>query len=225
MSGVYWGLTALYLLGELDRLDAGVVTEWVLLCQAPSGGFGGSERHDAHILYTLSALQILALYDKLDLVDADRVASCMCSLLPMPAAPCLLPLLSRSHCYCPPQPAAGLGTVPLTLACCLSPSLRCLHADVAGLQQPDGSFFGDEWGEVDTRFSYCALNALWLLDRTDAIDVPRAVQYLARCRNFDGGFGCRPGNESHAGQVFTCVAALDIAGRLDVVDRDLLCWW
>lgn len=33
------------------------------------------------------------------------------------------------------------------------------------------------------------------------------------------------GNESHAGQVFTCVAALDIAGRLDLVDRDLLCWW
>lgn len=24
-------------------------------------------------------------------------------------------------------------------------------ADVAGLQQQDGSFWGDEWGEVDTR--------------------------------------------------------------------------
>ena len=31
------------------------------------------------------------------------------------------------------------------------------------------------------------------------------------------------GNESHAGQVFTCVAALGIAGRLDLAD--LLCWW
>ena len=30
-------------------------------------------------------------------------------------------------------------------------------AYVAGLQQEDGSFFGDEWGEIDTRFSYCAL--------------------------------------------------------------------
>ena len=35
----------------------------------------------------------------------------------------------------------------------------------------------------------------------------------------------RTGNESHAGQVFTCVAALAIAGRLDLADRDLLCWW
>eukprot|EP01026_Neomeris_dumetosa_P004706 TRINITY_DN112667_c0_g1_i1.p1 TRINITY_DN112667_c0_g1~~TRINITY_DN112667_c0_g1_i1.p1 ORF type:complete len:148 (-),score=20.59 TRINITY_DN112667_c0_g1_i1:115-558(-) len=33
------------------------------------------------------------------------------------------------------------------------------------------------------------------------------------------------GNESHSGQVFTCVAALDIAGALDKIDRDLLCWW
>ena len=26
-----------------------------------------------------------------------------------------------------------------------------LHADVQGLQQPDGSFAGDAWGEIDTR--------------------------------------------------------------------------
>lgn len=26
-------------------------------------------------------------------------------------------------------------------------------ADVVGLQQPDGSFAGDEWGEIDTRFT------------------------------------------------------------------------
>jgi prenyltransferase beta subunit len=34
---------------------------------------------------------------------------------------------------------------------------------VAGLQQRDGSFFGDEWGEVDTRFSFCSLATLSLL--------------------------------------------------------------
>lgn len=35
----------------------------------------------------------------------------------------------------------------------------------------------------------------------------------------------RAGNESHAGQVFTCIGALSLAGRLDLVDRDLFCWW
>ena len=59
------------------------------------GGFGGNIDHDPCLLYTLSAVQILALLDRMDLLDYDAVAN-----------------------Y------------------------------VAGLQQPDGSFFGDEWGEV-----------------------------------------------------------------------------
>ena len=66
--------------------------------------------------------------------------------------------------------------------------------DVASLQQPDGSFWGDEWGETDTRFSYCALSALWLLDRLDRVDVQSAARYVAACKNFDGGFGCTPGD-------------------------------
>jgi len=36
---------------------------------------------------------------------------------------------------------------------------------VSGLQQNDGSFFGDKWGEVDTRFSFCAVACLALLVR------------------------------------------------------------
>lgn len=98
-------------------------------------------------------------------------------------------------------------------------------ADVASLQQPDGSFAGDDWGEIDTRFTYCAFACLYLLDRISLIDIDAAVSYIVRCKNFDGGFGATPGSESHAGQVFTCVAALDIAGRLDLIDDDLLCWW
>ncbi len=48
----------------------------VLTCQHASGGFGGSERHDAHLLYTLSAIQVLALYDKLHLINVDQVVAC-----------------------------------------------------------------------------------------------------------------------------------------------------
>lgn len=76
LSGVYWGLTALYLMKSLDTLDENEVKEWVLKCQHANGGFGGSERNDPHLLYTLSALQILAIYDSLDLVNKDKIASC-----------------------------------------------------------------------------------------------------------------------------------------------------
>ena len=76
MSGVYWGLSALYLLGKMEAMDQDEVVAWVLSCQHPCGGFRGSERHDPHLLYTLSALQILALYDQLHRIDADAVAAC-----------------------------------------------------------------------------------------------------------------------------------------------------
>jgi len=98
---------------------------------------------------------------------------------------------------------------------------------VASLQQPDGSFAGDEWGEIDTRFSYCALSSLSLLGKLEdgLVDVDKATDYVGRCRNFDGGFGCIPGAESHAGQVFTCVGALAIGKALHKLDDLLLGWW
>ena len=58
MSGVYWGLTALDLLNNLDRMDRQEVLEFVKSCQHPCGGFGAAPRHDPHLLYTLSAIQV-----------------------------------------------------------------------------------------------------------------------------------------------------------------------
>ncbi|KAL3827072.1 hypothetical protein ACHAXA_002307 [Cyclostephanos tholiformis] len=158
--------------------------------------------HDAHVLYTLSALQILAMANAMDddRLDVDGVVRF-----------------------------------------------------VSGLQNDDGSFRGDMWGEVDTRFTYCALMCLALLgklppppnDNDDecnaVIDVHRAARYVMSCRNFDGGFGSTPGAESHAGQVFCCIGALSIAHSLHLLNNDvndgdydrdnggcnadLLAWW
>lgn len=60
--------------------------------------------------------------------------------------------------------------------------------------------------EVDTRFSFCAVATLYLIDRLHVIDLDKAVQFVLSCYNFDGGFGTRPGSESHAGQVGFFVA-------------------
>lgn len=187
MSGIYWTITALSLLVSAEEADKilGITTssapnrpsivDWVLKCYDKStGGFGGNIGHDGHLLYTLSAIQILALakYDLKQLPTEEIVTF------------------------------------------------------IVSLQQPDGSFAGDQWGEIDTRFSYCALSALSLLSSMDRVDVPKAVEYIASCQNLDGGFGSMQGAESHAGQVFCCVGALSIAKSLHVIRHpDLLGWW
>lgn len=164
MSGVYWGVMAMELIAAGEEMGKPEIVEWVLSCQNADGGFGGSAGHDSHMLYTLSAVQLLALCGALDRLNRDSVV-----------------------------------------------------AFVAGLQdKATGAFSGDKWGEIDTRFSYCALNCLSLLQRFDAINVPAAVDFVLSCANFDGGFGCVPGAESHAGQIFCCIGALSIAGAFFV---------
>ncbi|KAI6103827.1 rab geranylgeranyltransferase [Pisolithus croceorrhizus] len=173
MNAIYWGLTALCIMGHKDALDREEMIEFVMSCwDEEAGGFGAHPDHDAHILSTLSAIQILIMQDALDRLDVDRVVKFILSL-----------------------------------------------------QQPSGVFAGDSFGEVDTRFLYCAVNALSLLGRLSEMDTERAVSYISECRNYDGGFGATIGAESHAAQVFVCVAALAILDRLDVVDQQTLCWW
>ena len=66
LNGLYWGLTALYLLGHPDALPREEVIDFVLSCQHDSGGFGAAPGHDAHMLSTVSAVQILATLDAFD---------------------------------------------------------------------------------------------------------------------------------------------------------------
>ncbi|KAJ2065500.1 Rab geranylgeranyltransferase [Coemansia sp. S146] len=173
VSGVYWGAVAVHLLGRSDALDRNGIVDYILSCQNDDGGFGGHTGHDSHILYTMSAVQLLVMYDALDKVDAQKVVG-----------------------Y------------------------------VVGLQdKTTGEMSGDSWGEKDTRFAYISLAILSFFDAIGSIDIGGVVSYVQRSMNYDGGFGSGPGGESHAAQVFTCLAALAIAGRLDIVDRDRLSGW
>ncbi|XP_057664892.1 geranylgeranyl transferase type-2 subunit beta [Diorhabda carinulata] len=172
VSGMYWGLTALEFMHARPP-NKKEISEYIKKCQDPeSGGISACINHDPHILHTLSAVQILCIYNNLKAIDVDGVVK-----------------------Y------------------------------IASLQLRDGSFSGDKWGEVDTRFSFCAVATLSLLNRMDAIDIDKAVEFVLSCKNFDGGFGSRPLSESHAGLIYCCIGFLSITNRLDAVDRDTLAWW
>ena len=63
LNGLYWGLTALHLLGHPEALPRDEVLDFVCSCLHENGGFGAAPGHDAHMLYTVSAVQILATLD------------------------------------------------------------------------------------------------------------------------------------------------------------------
>jgi geranylgeranyl transferase type-2 subunit beta len=84
LNGVYWGLTSLHLLGRPEALPRQKTIDFVLSCQHESGGFGAAPGHDAHMLSTVSAVQILAMVDAFDDLESRgkgkaRVGKCMIS--------------------------------------------------------------------------------------------------------------------------------------------------
>lgn len=68
------------LLGRGSRLGL-VIGVRVTICSLrvnTPGGFGAHPDHDAHLLSTLSAIQILTIQDALDRLDVPRVVKCAC---------------------------------------------------------------------------------------------------------------------------------------------------
>lgn len=85
MNAVYWSLTTLHLLkgpeweshSPLSRQE---IIEFVLECQNDDGGFGGNLNMESHILFTLSAIQVLYILQELSTIDTDRVVKYILSL-------------------------------------------------------------------------------------------------------------------------------------------------
>lgn len=181
LNGVYWGLTALCILDSKDTFKKQDVLDFVMACwNNETGGFGPFPQHDAHLLATLSGLQILLTFDSIELITKD------------------------------------------------SQKLPQILQFIRGNQLEDGSFQGDRFGEVDARFSYNALSALSILGQLTPEVVDPAVAHILKCLNFDGGFGLCPGAESHASMAFTCLGALSIVNKLDLLTPDqidTIGWW
>lgn len=175
LNGLYWGVMALATMNRLDALPQEEVVAFVMSCyDAKTGGFAAFPGHDAHVLTTLSGLQILFIYDMLDTLDEPK----------------------RKQ------------TIDFVLS----------------LRLEDGSFRGDAFGEVDTRFVFVSVYILTLLEALTKDVVDGATLFILLCMNFDGGFGMLPGAESHAAQIYTCVGCLALCDELDKVGDKTAAW-
>ena len=61
MSGIYWGLTVMDLMGQLHRMNREEILTCIQSCQHECGGISVSIGRGPHLLYTLSAVQILSM--------------------------------------------------------------------------------------------------------------------------------------------------------------------
>jgi geranylgeranyl transferase type-2 subunit beta len=80
ISGIYWGVGAMALLGKEQHMGPEEIIQWVMQCQHSDGGFSGNIGHDAHLLYTVHALLILAMLNGVDRVNQEKCAKFVASL-------------------------------------------------------------------------------------------------------------------------------------------------
>ncbi|KAG9119213.1 hypothetical protein FRC07_005856, partial [Ceratobasidium sp. 392] len=69
---------------------------------------------------------------------------------------------------------------------------------VASCQNSDGSFSPTTSEQIgDLRVLYTAFVICYLLDSWSAINVPAALEFIRRCRSYEGGYGQSPDQEAH----------------------------
>eukprot|EP01135_Chromosphaera_perkinsii_P000698 Nk52_evm10s150 gene=Nk52_evmTU10s150 len=222
LTGVYYGMCATHVLGRPLLLCREEILAQCRACQVTvtgtkgkggrgkrrEGGFGGNPGHDPHIQHTLSALQLCALILH---GESQQTQSVLCGGV------------SGKDIVFDPSEYIDVD--------------RALGYVLSLYDEEGGFFVGDKWGGVDTRYCYCALQALHLLraarrrkqrghvggggkERERAslydygdeygivLDREKIIGYLLDTMNVDGGFGSGKGCESHAGQIFCVLGSL-----------------
>ncbi|XP_015916736.2 geranylgeranyl transferase type-2 subunit beta isoform X2 [Parasteatoda tepidariorum] len=217
ISGIYWGLTALDLMGKLENLDKNEVLDFLKECQQECGGFSSSIGHDPHILYTLSAIQILAMYDSLDIIDVNKAVNFIKSL----------------------QQEDGSfigdkwGEVDTRFTFCCVASLALLNrlneiniekavSFVLSCMNFDGGFGCRPGSETHAGQIYCCLGTLSIAKQLHHVNADALGWWLCERQLPSGGLNGRPEKLPDVCYSWWVLSSLKIIGRLHWIDKDKL---
>jgi len=227
LSAVYWVVCGHALVGKaLPAELQGRTLEFILSCRCQSGGFSPHPNHPAHILPTLSAVQLLILLGRRDMLEvggpcrAEEIISYVRSLrLPdgsfrgrtavasegdcrfVYAALCTLSLL-----IAPADPDGDSQVLDETVAWLL----RCQNLDGGFGCRPDGEC------ESHAGHTFCSLASLRLADESGKLSLPprnrsRLVRWLCdRQCGTAGGLNGRPGKAPDVCYTWWTLASVEL---------------
>lgn len=217
VSGIYWGLTAMDLMGQLERMDKRGVLEFVKSCQHPSGGFGPTPEQDPHVLSTLSAIQVLTLYDSVATVDCEGVVRFVAGLQ---------------------QPDGSFfgdkwGEVDTRFSFCSLATLALLNRlDAVDMNKAvnfvvscmnfDGGFGSMPGSESHAGQIYCCVGALSVAGAMHHIDADWLGWWLCERQLPSGGLNGRPEKLPDVCYSWWVLSSLKIIGRLHWIDKEKL---
>ncbi|KAI9206317.1 terpenoid cyclases/protein prenyltransferase alpha-alpha toroid [Polychytrium aggregatum] len=218
LNGVYWGLTALDLLGRLDVFEKEDVITFILACQHSNGGFSGNVGHDPHLLYTLSAVQILATLDSLDRIDSARVVDFVKNLQD-----------PESGAFCGDiYGEVDTRFVYVAISCMsILSSLDQIDVDKAveyinRCKNFDGGYGSVPGAESHSGQIFCCVGALSIVNRLDTVDIDKLGWWLCERQLSNGGLNGRPEKKEDVCYSWWVLSSLAMLDRLHWIDHEKL---
>lgn len=217
MSGVYWCLTAMDISNARDSLDLEHIASWVLTCRHDDGGFSADPKHDSHILYTLSAIQILQTLDKMTSDIAEGVAKFIASQQQEDGSfqGDKWGEIDTRFSFCA---LAGLALVKKLDAVDVEKAAdfiaRCMNFD--------GGFGVVPGSESHAGQIYCCVGSLKILDKLDKVDADLLGWWLAERQLPSGGFNGRPEKLPDLCYSWWVLTSLRMIGRQHWINSDHL---
>ncbi|KAJ3161429.1 hypothetical protein HDU86_007211 [Geranomyces michiganensis] len=217
LNGVYWALTSLDLMNRKTELRRNDMIEFVLSCQNPDGGFGGSVDHDSHIAYTLSAVQIMMTLDAIDRIDVSRIVSYIQSRA--------LPDGSFSgdewgevdtrFCYIAINCLSLLGQLD---AIDVPKTVQYIEA----CRNFDGGFGAQPGAESHAGQIFCCVAALSIVGAIELVEADKLGWWLAERQLKNGGLNGRPEKLEDVCYSWWVMSALSILDRVHWINKDKL---
>ena len=225
MSALYWSLCALYILFENDSeqvlrhspLTRDEIIAFVKSCQNKDGGYGGNKGLDSHLLFTLSAIQILIMLKEIP-ENTERIVSYILSMQNENGS-------FRGDNY---------GEVDTRFSYCALISLYLLNKRVEldsilhkainyieGCRNWDGGFGASPGSESHSGNIFCC-QALLKLFNSESSTNTNLIDWLGWRQKESGGLNGRPQKLEDVCYSWWVLSSLANLNSLGVVDRGLL---
>ncbi|XP_076195994.1 geranylgeranyl transferase type-2 subunit beta isoform X3 [Aptenodytes patagonicus] len=215
MSGVYWGLTAMDLMGQLHRMNKEEILAFIKSCQHECGGISASIGHDPHLLYTLSAVQILILYDSLHVVDVNKIVEYIQNLQKEDGsfAGDKWGEIDTRFSFCAAATLALLGKLDaIDVGKAVEFVLSCMNFDGGFGCRPGSESHAGQLPDVC--YSWWVLASLKMIGRLHWIDREKLRCFILACQDEEtGGFADRPGDMVDPFHTLFGIAGLSLLGE------------
>ncbi|CEF69814.1 Geranylgeranyl transferase type-2 subunit beta [Strongyloides ratti] len=219
MSGIYWCCGAMDLLGQLDKMDREDILKFIFdeCFDEKSGGFRSSEGNDPHLLSTLSAIQLLIMFDALDQLDKNAVSKFVTARVNEDGSVSGDDSneLDTRFSFCALASMYLIGKIDeINSDKIIEYVMKCYNFD--------GGFGTRPGSESHSGQIYCCLGSLAITGKIDLIDKEKTAEWLAYRQCPSGGLNGRPEKLPDVCYGWWVLSSLAMLKKLHWIDKESL---